>query len=209
MRAIALIGSITILTALPAAAQSSANPSRPYGLDPYKPSDAAILRNYGSVLVAETPLLELGGLDPYNPTEAALLRQLGNGVPQCCIVVGGTPMFGPLMLTSARGDRPQPAPQVVVMAPPPAMAETSPSAPATVSGPVATAIRPQVNDGVSIRYNGGTWISAGRAVVFQPSDFERLGEYASVPVYQRLRSTDGLIYVRAREGMVAPYRQKP
>lgn len=207
MRAIALVGLFTLLNTLPAAAQSQ--PSRPYGLDPYKPSDAAILRNYGSVLVAETPLLELSGLDPYNPTQATLLRQLGNGVPQCCVLVGGTPMFGPLMLGSARGDRMPPASPVVMMMPPAAAPEAAPPVAAAVSGPVTTAIRPEVNDGVSIRYDGRTWVSAGRAVVFQQSEFERLGEYASVPVYQRARANDGLIYVRAREGMVAPYRPKP
>ena len=38
--------------------------THPYGLDPYKPSDAAILRTYGGTLVQQTPLLELRQLDP-------------------------------------------------------------------------------------------------------------------------------------------------
>lgn len=209
MRAIALFGFFTILHTLPAAAQSQ--PSHPYGLDPYKPSDAAVLRNYGSVLVAETPLLELGALDPYNPTEAALLRQLGNGVPQCCILVGGA-SFGPLTPQSARGERTSPAPQVVVVMPSAsaAAAPAAASAPSTVSGPVTTAIRPEVNDGVTIRFQGRVYTSAGRAVAFQDSEFQRVGESGGVPVYQRVQTSDtSLVFVRARTGMVAPYRLKP
>jgi hypothetical protein len=37
---------------------------RIYGLDPYKPSDAELLRKYGSVLATRTPLLDLRRLDP-------------------------------------------------------------------------------------------------------------------------------------------------
>lgn len=211
MRTIALFGVITILSSLPASAQSQ--PSHPYGLDPYKPSDAAVLRNYGPVLVAETPLLELGGLDPYNPTEAALLRQIGNGVPQCCILVGGTPGFGPLT-AQVPAVHSQAAPQVVVLMPPAAaVASGSPSpaaSPAAAAGPVTTAIRPEFNDGVTIRYGGRVYVSAGRAIRLQGSELEQVGESAGAPVYQRSGTSDTtFVYVRAREGMVAPYRLKP
>ena len=49
--------------------------------NPYKPSDAALLRDFGATLVAHTPLQELRRLDPYKPSEAALLRQLGGAFP--------------------------------------------------------------------------------------------------------------------------------
>jgi len=70
-----------MLTAGTVAGQSRAQELRPYGLDPYKPSDAALLRNYGAALVAQTPLLQLSELDPYKPSHAELLRQVGGAMP--------------------------------------------------------------------------------------------------------------------------------
>jgi hypothetical protein len=72
---------LALLAAVPAGGQTLTPEPHPYGLDPYKPSDAALLRAYGSTLVAQTPLLELNQLDPYKPSHAALLRQLGGGMP--------------------------------------------------------------------------------------------------------------------------------
>jgi hypothetical protein len=72
-----IIAATVILFASPSAFAQQ----HPYDLDPYKPSDAALLRNYGSVLVGLTPLLELRRLDPYIPSQAALLRQLGGALP--------------------------------------------------------------------------------------------------------------------------------
>ena len=82
MRYIAIVITSALLAATPAAAQTQVPELHPYGLDPYKPSDAAILRSYGGTLVAQTPLLELRQLDPYKPSHAELLRQIGNGIPQ-------------------------------------------------------------------------------------------------------------------------------
>ena len=82
MRYIAIVITGALLAATPAAAQTVVPELQPYGLDPYKPSDAAILRTYGGTLVQQTPLLELRQLDPYKPSHAALLRQIGNGIPQ-------------------------------------------------------------------------------------------------------------------------------
>ncbi len=82
MRYIAIVITGALLAATPAAAQTQVPELHPYGLDPYKPSDAAILRTYGGTLVQQTPLLELRQLDPYKPSHAALLRQIGNGIPQ-------------------------------------------------------------------------------------------------------------------------------
>ena len=59
MRVTAILMTVALLAAAPAAAQTSIPEEHPYGLDPYKPSDAAILRTWGSTLVAQTPLLEL------------------------------------------------------------------------------------------------------------------------------------------------------
>ena len=82
MRYFAIVITGALLAATPAAAQTQVPELHPYGLDPYKPSDAAILRNYGGTLLAQTPMLELRQLDPYKPSHADLLRQLGNGIPQ-------------------------------------------------------------------------------------------------------------------------------
>jgi hypothetical protein len=75
MRQIAIALLVTLLCASPTFAQ------HPYDLDPYKPSDAALLRNYGAVLVGLTPILELRKLDPFVPSHASLLRQLGGALP--------------------------------------------------------------------------------------------------------------------------------
>ena len=63
MRVTAILMTVALLAAAPAAAQTSIPEEHPYGLDPYKPSDAAILRTWGSTLVAQTPLLELSRLE--------------------------------------------------------------------------------------------------------------------------------------------------
>jgi len=63
------------------AAQTPGASEHPYGLDPYRPSDAFWLRTYGATLVAQTPLLELRKLDPYKPSHQALVRQIGGAIP--------------------------------------------------------------------------------------------------------------------------------
>jgi len=59
MRFTRLALGLTLLAAAPGFGQTPASTSNPYGLDPYKPSDAAILREYAGALLAHTPLLEL------------------------------------------------------------------------------------------------------------------------------------------------------
>ena len=83
MRVTAILMTVALLAAAPAAAQTSIPEEHPYGLDPYKPSDAAILRTWGSTLVAQTPLLELRHLDPYKPSHAALLEAYRS---QSCVI---------------------------------------------------------------------------------------------------------------------------
>jgi hypothetical protein len=80
---------LTILAALlvfPASLSAQPSPCAvsPSGVlqfDPYKPSDIAIVRNYGATMLAQLPLESLLKLDPYVPTQAALLRQLGGAIP--------------------------------------------------------------------------------------------------------------------------------
>lgn len=101
MRHIAIVVT-ALLAAAPAAAQTQVPELHPYGLDPYKPSDAALLRTYGGTLLAQTPVLELRQLDPYKPSHADLLRQLGNGIPQWSHFnwYPAAPVPAPLMLPS-------------------------------------------------------------------------------------------------------------
>ena len=110
---------VVAIVALSAA--SSASAQHAYDLDPYKPSEAALLRNYGSVLVALTPIQELRKLDPYVPSQAALLRSLGGAMP---LWVGWyppvpvSPAFGPLTPFPAATVQP-PAPAANSAAPRP------------------------------------------------------------------------------------------
>lgn len=217
MRIIA-IGFITLLAVAPASAQVPQPAGHPYGLDPYTPSDAMWLRTYGAALVAQTPLLELATLDPYKPSDAALLRQIGGGIPVCCLD-GYWPGigFGAPRPESLRGLAAHPA--VPIGLPAGFIAIPTPSTDAVLSSPVAAAsqtgptsavtlARPSTNDGISIRYDGQVWVSAGRAVPLQSAVFERVGEYSGFPVYRR-PGTDGVIYVPTRNDMMAPYRLKP
>ena len=100
LRAVAM--TFALFTATPAFAQTVVPELHPFGLDPYKPSDAALLRTYGGTLLAQTPLLELRQLDPYKPSHATLLRQIGNGIPQWSHFnwYPGTPAPAPLMMPS-------------------------------------------------------------------------------------------------------------
>ena len=112
-----------LLAATPAAAQNLVPEAHPYGLDPYKPSDAAVLRTYGSTLVAQTPILQLRELDPYKPSHAALLRQLGGGMPLWSHLswYPMAPPLAPLMEVPApvaAAGKPQPPNVVVIVVPP-------------------------------------------------------------------------------------------
>lgn len=81
MRLIAIVSAMALCAFSIASAQTPISSQHPYGLDPYKPSDAELLRRYGSALATQTPLLELRKLDPYKPSHAALLRSLGGAIP--------------------------------------------------------------------------------------------------------------------------------
>jgi hypothetical protein len=73
---------------------------------------------------------------------------------------------------------------------------------------VATADRPQTNDGLWIPYLGEKWISAGRAVPLTEDSFRVIGRYEGFPVFARRDRGEQIIYLPTREGVVAPYRLK-
>ena len=128
MRVRAFVFTLAVFTAAPAFAQTAVPELHPFGLDPYKPSDAALLRTYGGTLLAQTPLLELRQLDPYKPSHATLLRQIGNGIPQWSHFnwYPGTAAPAPLMMPST----------------PPAMTAAGPAAGPT-AGNVVVVLVPQ------------------------------------------------------------------
>jgi hypothetical protein len=192
---------VFIVATTTASAQTSA-PVNPFGLDPYKPSDAALLREFGLSLKTQTPVHELAKLDPYKPSHAAVLR-LGGALPVWAIgwptaMVVFDPRPQPVAATEvvkedrhhrgmARGDRPEVAP------------------PAATS--IATLRRPESNDGIWVDFDGRRWILAGRTMPLEPSHFERAGEINGHAVYRRPGQTD-VIYVDGGDTGVAPFRLK-
>jgi hypothetical protein len=93
MRLIAIVTAMALCAFGLASAQTPTPVQHPYGFDPYKPSDAELLRKYGSVLATQTTLLELRKLDPYKPSHAALLRALGGAIPLWAISYPSAPAF--------------------------------------------------------------------------------------------------------------------
>lgn len=215
MRLTALAIVVTLLAVVPASGQAPALPpapaEHPYGLDPYNPSDAALLREYGVTLVAQTPLEELRKLDPYKPSHAALLRQLGGGIPLWGWSWYASP--GPEPLTPFAQAGPAATARDLIKGQSRSRADRAHAVPAAVLPPPASSIatlrKPENNDGVWIRYAQGKWISAGHPVPFQESEFTRVGEYGAFPVFRRIGGNQDVIYVPTRKGMVMPYRLKP
>ena len=82
------IGALLLASATVASAQDTTR--KTIGLDPYKPSDAKILREQGPAVVTQMTIDEVKKLDPYNPTDAALIRQMGGAIPVCCLDLLGT-----------------------------------------------------------------------------------------------------------------------
>jgi hypothetical protein len=207
--ALATLGMLLFSTNAFAQALPCVAPTLSY--DPYKPSDAAIVRNYGGAVVTHLPLSMLLKLDPYVPSQAELLRQVGNGVP----VWGVYPWhpYAPSPAASA---------SVADCAPPPSAHVSEPAATpltsfadvmnAVDSAPATRAVastartsQPRTR-GVLVQYAGRAWISDGAAVPFQEGEFERVGESAGFPIYQRRGTKDSEIFVPTVRGMVAPFR---
>jgi hypothetical protein len=197
-----------------ASAQTAA--SHPYGLDPYKPSDAAWLREFGAALVAQTPAAALAALDPYRPSHAALLRQVGGGMPlwgpywfwtgpgmpmSISAGVAGLPAGLTLAAADVRDVDLMPTTRLV----------DSPTAAAASPAPTGTATlaRPQTNDGISVQFGGRIWTTAGRAVPRARLTVVQAGELAGTPVFKRTDLTDDVIYLQMRDGFLTPFRAKP
>jgi hypothetical protein len=209
---IATICCLAVILCAAASGQSPASAQYAYGLDPFNPRDAWLLRNYGSVLVAQTPILELRKLDPFKPSDAALLRDLGGAIPLWTWWYGPAPL--PPSVTylppeTRRGGL-KGAKQITIV-----VGQLPPGDAAKIATPAEppqtraiTALRPETNDGMWISYAGRRWVSAGRAIRFDESLFTRIGEYDGVPVFRRRDAGDDVIYLPTRPDLVAPYRAK-
>jgi hypothetical protein len=194
-----------------AQAQTPVPDKHPYGLDPYKPSDAALLRDYGDTLVAQTPLLDLRALDPYKPSHAALLRDIGGAIPLWGTMWYPAPVPGSLtpfpkqVYASLSATRPR-----MTQSPASFDEDRATSTPLAMPPPTSmtTLKQPENNDGVWIQFEQQKWISAGRPIPFESSAFERIGQYDGVTVFKRTQINEEEIYLLTRTGLVAPYRLK-
>lgn len=201
-----------------ASAQTGPCAPRPYAFDPYKPSDLAILRQFGSSVLANAPLSSLLLLDPYVPSEAQLLRQYGGALPLWPFVWYPT-YFQPGYPPDCSRARELAAPEAVASANPPittfadllTQLERAPAsqgvAPPSGGRPVAArAVSVERTMGASIEYDGRRWVSAGRAVAFDDARFVRVGESAASAVFMARGAKDQIIFVPTTPGMVAPFR---
>lgn len=205
MRALALVALAVLLAAGSVSAQGQAA-AHPYQLDPYKPSEAALLRSYGATLVSQTPLSELKQLDPYKPSHAALLR-LGGALP-VWFVWSEWPVMAPFPVTRPSGERRpmRPGPHAH---PRPDREIDEPGA-ATPPSPtaIATLRRPESNDGVWIDFDGRRWLADGRAVPFVEGRFTRVGERGGHPVYRETAGGSERIFIATADDLVAPFRPR-
>jgi hypothetical protein len=177
--------------------------------DPYKPSDLAIARNYGGTVLAQAPLSALFQLDPYVPIEGELLRQLGRAIPVW--VYPGYAWYPPVPQPLAC----PPVPETTMLQPsssdePPLTTFSEALAALPARGTPATAAITRTasprNQGVTIQWDGRTWVSAGAAVPFSETEFVRFGKRAESPIFRRAGARDNAIYIQTTPGMVAPFR---
>jgi hypothetical protein len=75
------------------------------------------------------------------------------------------------------------------------------------AAPIVTLRRPESNDGIWIRFLGLRWASTGTSVS-AIGNFERVGEYAGMPVFRRANSDEPVIYLPTAAGRFAPYRAR-
>ncbi len=75
------------------------------------------------------------------------------------------------------------------------------------AAPLVTLRRPQGNDGIWIRFLDMQWVSAGTSVS-AIGNFERVGEYAGLPVFRRGDADEPVIYLPTAAGRFAPYRAR-
>lgn len=67
---------------------------------------------------------------------------------------------------------------------------------------------PRATDGVWIQFQGSRWFAAGPAVVFDPTNFEQVGQYEGFPVFRSRAGLGDRIYIPSRSGIVAPYEKR-
>jgi hypothetical protein len=75
------------------------------------------------------------------------------------------------------------------------------------AAPIVSLRRPESNDGVWIRFLGMRWASTGTSVSAL-GDFERVGEYAGMPVFRRANMDEPVIYLPTAAGRFAPFRAR-
>ena len=213
------------LFGLPVLAFAQADPCAPhrFTFDPYKPSDLAIVRQYGGSVLAHAPLTALLQLDPYVPTEAKLLREYGGGLPVWPYLwypaypqlaypprPAYPPDCGPVRESTAAPttstDPPITTVAELLTALDQARASSGTASPSGGRPASAPAVSVDLRTGVSIDYAGRTWVSAGRAVAFDEARFVRVGESAGSPVFRQRGAKDEIIYVPTTPGVVAPFR---
>ena len=217
MRVAIFVGFLLTAPAL-ASAQTGPCPSRPLGFDPYKPSDLAVLRQFGGSVLASAPFSSLLQLDPYVPSEAMLLRQYGGALPLWPFV--WYPAYFPPGYPADCSRAPDAAAQQAeAPANPPittfaellaqlervraSQAAAPQSGARLVRSPAASVERTM---GASIEYEGRRWVSAGRAVPFDDAGFEQVGQSAASAVFRARGVKDDTIFVPTTPGMVAPFR---
>ena len=217
MRVALFVGFLLTAPAL-ASAQTGPCPSRPLGFDPYKPSDLAVLRQFGGSVLASAPFSSLLQLDPYVPSEAMLLRQYGGALPLWPFV--WYPAYFPPGYPADCSRAPDAAAQQAeAPANPPittfaellaqlervraSQAAAPQSGARLVRSPAASVERTM---GASIEYEGRRWVSAGRAVPFDDAGFEQVGQSAASAVFRARGVKDDTIFVPTTPGMVAPFR---
>jgi hypothetical protein len=211
---------VGFLSAAPALAFAQAGPCPPHslGFDPYKPSDLAVLRQFGGSVLASAPFSSLLQLDPYVPSEAMLLRQYGGALPLWPFVWYPA-YFQPGYPADCSRARDRAAQQAEAPATPPIttfaelLAQLERVRASQAAGPqsgagLARSAAPSVERtmGASIEYEGRRWVSAGRAVAFDDAGFEQVGQSAASAVFRARGVKDEIIFVPTLPGMVAPFR---
>ena len=204
-RAFALAVSAVLLAAGSVSAQEQAG-AHPYQLDPYKPSEAALLRSYGATLVSETPLSELKQLDPYKPSHAALLR-LGGALP-VWFVWSEWPVTAPFPVARRSDERRPPHARPHGYARPDRQIDEPAASPPLSPTAIATLRRPESNDGVWIDFDGRRWLADGRAVPLVEGRFTRVGERGGHPVYRETAGASDRIFIATADDLVAPFRPR-
>jgi hypothetical protein len=152
-------------------------------------------------------------LDPYVPTQGALLRQLGGSIPVWPIVAQS---FVPVPYGAPPPPHSAPCEPIARPAAPPrtptpvlttfsevlTLLERRPPA-APRPAPPTTKERTR---GISIQFDGRVWTSAGPAVPFSDTQFNRVGDQAGSPIFRQVGGDDDVIYVHTTPRVVAPFK---